>query len=217
MEQTSYMPAIQCKNRIQDDSQALKAYLQTPIPAGQPRLHPITVDTYHRMGEAGLLNGRQRTELIEASIIDMSPIGCEHADWVDRLTRLFIRRLPDEIVVRVQNPVRLDQTNEPEPDIALLRPRAQPYREAHPRPEDILLIVEVADTSLRYDQEVKCPLYARCGIPEVWVIDVASDRLNVYREPDAGEYRIHRRPRRDETLKLWALPNIAIDLRWLFS
>ena len=211
------MPALQSEARIQDDSPTLRAYLQTPIPAGQPRPHPITVETYHRMGEAGLLNGRQRTELIEARIIDMSPIGCEHADWVDRLTRLFIRQLPDAIVVRVQNPVRLDQTNEPEPDIALLRPRPQPYREAHPRPEDVLLIIEVADTSLRYDQDVKCPLYARHGIPEMWVIDVAGDRLHVYREPDAGEYRIHRRPRRDETLNLWALPDIAIDLQRLFS
>lgn len=211
------MPALQSETRIQDASQTLTVYLQTQPPAGQPRPHPITVETYHRMGEAGLLHGGQRTELIEARIIDMSPIGCEHADWVDRLTRLFVRQLPDEIVVRVQNPVRLDQTNEPEPDIALLRPRAQPYREAHPRPEDVLLIVEVADTSLRYDQEVKCPLYARYGIPEAWVIDVAGDRLHVYREPDAGEYRIHRRPRRDETLNPWALPDIAIDLRRLFS
>lgn len=211
------MQAIQCEDRLQDDIQALTAYLKTPIPTGQPRPHPINVETYHRMGEAGLLNGRQRTELIEARIIDMSPIGCEHADWVDRLNRLFVRQLPDEIVVRVQNPVCLDQTNEPEPDIALLRPRAQPYREAHPRPEDVLLIVEVADTSLRYDQEVKCPLYARHGIPELWVIDVAGDRLHVYREPDAGEYRVHLRPRRDETLHLPALPDIGIDLRRLFE
>lgn len=195
----------------------LTAYLETPLPAGQPRLHPISVSAYHRMGELGILNGRQRTELIGGRIIDMSPIGSEHADWVDRLNRLFSKQLPDEIVVRAQNPVYLDEANEPEPDIALLRPREQPYREAHPRSEDVLLIVEVADTSLRYDQEVKCPLYAQHGVPEVWVVDVAGDRLHVYRDPDVGEYRIQLRPRRDETLSLSAIPDISVDLRRLFA
>ncbi len=194
---------------------ATHACQEMPL-AAEPKPHPITVSAYHRMGKAGILAPGQRTELIDARIIDMSPIGSEHADWVDRLNRFFSKMLPDAITVRAQNPVCLDETNEPEPDIALLRPREQPYREAHPGPADVLLIIEVADTSLQYDRDVKLPLYARHRIPEVWLVDVATNRLHVYREPIEAHYRLHVQPQRDETLTLVALESLSIDLSRLF-
>ena len=195
---------------------ALAEYMETRVSTPQPHLYPMTVSAYHRMGEASILDMTQRTELIDARIIAMAPIGSEHADWIDRLTRFFIKILPDTITVRPQNPVYLDENNEPEPDIALLRPRQQPYREAHPRPEDVLLIIEVADTTLKYDQAVKMPLYARHGIPEAWIVDVAANRLEIYREPQDGEYRVHLKPRQNETIVLFALMELSVDLKKLF-
>lgn len=194
---------------------ATHACRETPL-AAEPKPHPITVSAYHRMGETGILDPTQRTELIDARIIDMAPIGSEHADTVNRITRTLIKMLPEAIIVSIQNPVYLDETNEPEPDIALLRPREQPYREAHPGPADVLLIIEVADTSLRYDRDVKLPLYARHRIPEVWLVDVATNRLHVYREPIEAHYRLHVQPQRDETLTLGALESLSIDLSRLF-
>lgn len=195
---------------------ALLEYMDTQIATSQPHLHPVTVHTYHRIGELGLLDVTQRTELIEARIISMAPIGSEHADWVDRLNRFFSKTLPDEITVRVQNPLYLNTINEPEPDIALLRPRAQPYREAHPRSEDVLLIIEVADSCLRYDHDVKVPLYAQHAIPEVWLLDIANNRLEVFREPIEGEYRVHLKPRKAEILHLFALENVNVPLTHFF-
>nr|VFJ91170.1 MAG: Endonuclease, Uma2 family (restriction endonuclease fold) [Candidatus Kentron sp. H]VFJ92184.1 MAG: Endonuclease, Uma2 family (restriction endonuclease fold) [Candidatus Kentron sp. H]VFJ98854.1 MAG: Endonuclease, Uma2 family (restriction endonuclease fold) [Candidatus Kentron sp. H] len=171
---------------------------------------PISVTQYHRMGERDILDPRERTELLDAKIITMPPIGSQHADWVDRLNRFFSRAVPETITVRVRN-------NEPEPDIALLRPRREPYRDAHPRPADVLLIVEVADSTLIYDRDIKTPLYARHGIPEVWVLDVPANRLAIYREPSEGEYRLHPRPRREEIIPLSALPAVRVDLGTLCS
>ncbi len=195
---------------------AITEYMETRVSGPQPHLYPITVTAFHRMGETGILDASQRTELIDARIITMAPIGSEHADWIDRLTRFFITTVPENITVRPQNPVYLDEMNEPEPDMALLGPRRQPYREAHPRPKDVLLIIEVADTTLSYDRNVKVPLYAQHGIPEVWVVDVAANRLEIYREPVDGDYRVHLKPRRDEEIALSALAEVSVDLGALF-
>jgi Uma2 family endonuclease len=195
---------------------ALADYMETHVTEPRPHLYPVTVEAYHRMGEAGILDVTQRTELIDARIIAMAPIGTEHADRVNRLTRYFAKVLADDVTVSVQNPVYLSEANEPEPDIALLRPRTQAYREAHPRPEDVLLLIEVADTSLSYDRNVKIPLYAQHGIAECWLIDIKANRLEIFREPQDGEYRLHLKPRRDETVALFAQADIAVDLGKLF-
>lgn len=178
----------------------------------EPHLYPINVATYHRMGELGIWAKGERTELIDARIMTMAPIGSEHADWVDRLTRFFVKTVPEDITVRTQNPVHLDEYNEPQPDIALLRPREQSYREAHPRAEDVLLIIEVADTSLNYDRQVKVPLYARYGIVEVWLLDIRGNRLEIYQEPHEESYRIMLKPRRNERITPMKLATIGIDL-----
>lgn len=191
---------------------AIAEYMETRVSAPQPHLYPITVTAYHRMAEAGILDPSQRTELIDERIITMAPIGSEHAGWIDRLTLFFVKAVPEPITVRPQNPVYLDEKNEPIPDIALLRPRRQPYREAYPRPADVLLIIEVADTTLNYDRNVKLPLYAQHSIPEVWVVDVAANRLEIYREPVDGDYRMHLKPGRDEKIALSALAEVSVDL-----
>jgi len=153
------------------------------IPVAAPSRHRISVDAFHRMGEAGILGPADRVELIDGEIIDMSPIGALHAALVDVLARHFGRQAGDSVFVRGQNPLRLDGTSEPEPDITILRARADFYTMTHPGPTDVLLVIEVADTSLAYELGTKVPLYARHGIPEVWVIDAATRQTRVFRQP----------------------------------
>lgn len=156
------------------------------IPFAAPSRHLTSVDAFHRMGETGILGPADRVELIEGEIIDTSPIGVLHAAIVDALVRFFSRSTGESVFIRWQNPLRLDDLSEPEPDIAILRPRADFYTTAHPGPADVLLVIEVADTSLAYDLGTKVPLYARHGIPEVWVIDAATRRTRVFRQPVGG-------------------------------
>jgi Uma2 family endonuclease len=138
------------------------------------RPHRFSVEEYYRMGEAGVFAPEQRVELIEGEVVEMAPIGSRHADWVDNLPLLFARGVPTGVRVRVRNPVHLSDYSEPQPDLALLRPRERSYAEVHPSGPDTLLVVEVADTSLRYDREVRMPLYARRGVPELWLFDLAA-------------------------------------------
>ncbi len=153
-----------------------------------PGLHRHTVADYYRMAETGILPRDARVELIEGTIFDRAPIGISHASVVDRLGHLLTQATAGKAIVRVQNPVRLNTFSEPQPDLALLRWREDFYSGAHPGPEDILLIVEVADTSLRYDRTRKLPLYARAGIGEVWLIDLAGKCIERHLEPGADGY-----------------------------
>ena len=148
-----------------------------------PCRHLISAEAFHRMGEAGIFGPADRVELIDGEIIDMSPIGVMHAAIVDVLARHFGRWAGESLFIRCQNPLRLDDLSEPEPDLTILRTRADCYTTAHPGPADVLLVIEVADTSLAYDLGTKVPLYARHGIPEVWVIDAATRRTRVFRRP----------------------------------
>ncbi|HTQ36251.1 MAG TPA: Uma2 family endonuclease [Steroidobacteraceae bacterium] len=156
--------------------------------AGAPRKHLITVDEYYRMAEVGLLAPDARVELIEGEIIDMVPIGSRHARAVAHLDRLFTIAVGKHALVRSQGPVRLNRRSEPEPDLALLKPRDDEYGRSHPGPSDVLLIIEVSDTTLDYDRNVKLPLYARHGIPEVWIVDLQHDQLLICRSPRDGRY-----------------------------
>jgi Uma2 family endonuclease len=180
------------------------------------RLHRITVDEYHRMAEVGLLAPDARVELIEGVIIDMTPIGELHAVIVDRLARVFFRALEEKAIVRVQGPVRLSNYTEPEPDFALLKPRADEYRRGHPRGADTMLAVEVSDTTLRFDLRTKLPLYARHGVEEVWVADVNRSGIHVCRcRTDLGYSDIEfvEDPGR---LAIGSLESVSVDLTGLF-
>ena len=173
----------------------------------------FTANEYQRMGQVGILREDDRLELLEGEIVEMAPIGSRHQGTVDRLTRLFSNRAADSAMVRVQGPVRLGEHSEPQPDLILLRRRADFYTSAHPGPDDVLLLVEVSDTSLEYDREVKVPLYARHGIVEVWLVGLEAGVVEVYRGPTAQGYQEVSQLQRGQSLSSVALPGmeLAVD------
>lgn len=181
------------------------------------RPHRFSVDEYHKMGEAGILCEDDRVELIEGELIDMPPIGSNHAGEVIRLIALLSAALAGRALVSSQNPIRLGQHSEPQPDITILRRRGDFYRTAHPQPDDVLLVIEIADTTVRYDREVKIPLYARYGIPEVWLIDLQTSSVEVYLQPSSDGYRHVFRPAKDERLALSLLPDVSLAIADLWS
>ncbi len=170
---------------------------------------PFTVDSYQRLAELGVLRDNDRVELIAGQVVEMSPIGDRHASCVRRLNRLFSQSLVGAAIVDVQNPVVLGEHDAPQPDVVLLKPRSDAYPR-HPRGTDILLVIEVADTTLAYDRDIKMPLYARAGIPEAWVIDLAADRIHVYRDPVAGQYASTRTASRGDVLTPLQLANVTL-------
>jgi len=170
--------------------------MSTPAEDWLPR-HRLSVDEYYRMADVGLLAPDARVELIDGEIIDMAPIGSAHAGVVDWMLQRLARAAGDPAIVGVQRPLRLDSRSEPQPDLVLLRPRPDFYTHGHPDGADAMLVVEVADSTLRYDRDMKMPLYARHGIPEAWLVDLTSRVLHVYRAPQAGAYAqvtAHRTP-----------------------
>ena len=170
----------------------------------------FTVEEYHRMGQAGVFTEDDRVELIEGEIVDMTPIGSRHAASVGRLTHVFASIVGERAIVWVQNPVRLGPDSEPQPDLALLRPRADFYAQAHPGPEDVLLVVEVVDTSAEYDRTVKLPLYARSGIRAAWLVDLATGSVEISSAPTPGGYQRVRSVQRGERLTLEAFPGLEL-------
>lgn len=178
---------------------------------------PLTVGEYHRMGEVGILGEHDRVELIEGELIAMSPIGSHHSGTVNALNRTLVRVVGDNGIVAVQNPVQLDDRTEPEPDFAVLKPRADDYRQATPRADEVLLIIEVADTSLAYDRAVKRSLYARHGIPEFWIVNLAGNEVEVCRAPLGDDYTSVSRVGRGGTLELSLLPGAAIPVTMLLG
>ena len=164
----------------------------------------FTVHDYHRMGEAGILHEDDRVELIEGELVEMTAIGTRHFSCVNRLNRLLVVNVGDEAIVSVQNPVRLNEYTEPQPDLTVIRPRD--YRLSLPGPEDVLLLIEVSDTTLAYDRGVKLPLYARAGIREVWIVDLARETVGRHTDPSGKSYRRADRLRRGQTLESISLP-----------
>lgn len=180
-----------------------------------PRRHRLSVDAYHAMSEAGILGQDARVELINGEIIDMAPIGSRHAAAVKQLMRMLDRSVGDQAIVSVQDPIRLDDHTEPRPDLALLHPREDYYKSAHPGPSDVLLIIEVADRSLQYDRDTKLPLYARAGIPEAWLLDLASRTLTRHCEPGPDGYRRGEAYTDRDRITLPTPLDSALDLRGL--
>jgi len=181
-----------------------------------PRRHPITVSEYFRMGETGVLDPDARVELIEGDLIDMPPIGPIHAGKTNRLNHLLTTAVGDAAIVSTQNPVVLGRLTAPQPDLALLRYRADYYEQTHPGPDDCLLLIEVAETSLAHDRRIKLPLYARFRIPEVWIIDCPGRHLDIHQDPDEGRYTRRLRVADLSRVEIAALPGVLLDLRTLF-
>jgi Uma2 family endonuclease len=176
-----------------------------------PTTRRFNVREYHQMAAAGILGEDDRVELIDGEIVEMPPIGSRHAACVDRLNRMFTTQLGQGVIVRVQNPIRLSRHSEPQPDLVLVRPRPDFYAASHPEPEDVLLIVEVADSSTGYDRSVKVPLYARAGIREMWLVDLERGRVEVLREPAGGGYQTVQAYGPEDRLSVDALPDIQIS------
>lgn len=172
----------------------------------------LSVDDYYRMAEVGLLAPDERVELIEGEIIVMAPIGSTHAGVVDELCRILGRAVGDRAILGVQRPVRLDRRNETQPDLVLLKPRPDFYKKGHPTAGDVLLIVEVAELSLRYDREIKIPLYARFDIPEAWLFDMGQRVLHVFRSPISGTYAEIVTVPKPGVLTISSLAPLAVDL-----
>jgi Uma2 family endonuclease len=188
--------------------------LTTDPPTARPvtlaLAYRFTREDYHTMAETGILGDDDHVELIDGQIIPQMPIGAAHSSVLGRLTMWFASRVADRATVWVQNPIALDRFNEPEPDVALLRPRSDFYSKAHPAPEDVLLIIEVAESSLAFDREEKFPLYAAAGIPEVWLVDLVGKSLSVYRRPAQGTYTEVTRHHSGATIPIPGLPEAEL-------
>lgn len=184
----------------------------------EPTRHKLDVDVLYRMADAGIFGEDDRIELIDGELIDMAPIGTDHAATVNGLTRALVVACGDLGIVSVQNPLRLDRFNEPQPDFVVFRPRADSYRTGkRAGAADVLLVVEVADSSLRFDRTVKLPLYARAGIAEVWLADLRQRVLEVHREPAEGGYAAVQTYGERDRVPLATAPEIIVALDRVFD
>lgn len=178
-------------------------------------IHRFDLETYHRLISAGILREDDRVELIEGRIVDMTPIGTRHAACVNRLNSLFSQKLQGRAIVSIQNPVQLlEEQSEPEPDITLLKYREDFYSDELPKAVDVLLIIEVTDSSLVYDREIKIPLYARANIQEAWLINLPENCIETYSSPSAGGggYEIRRIARNSQAISLKSLPDVSLTV-----
>ncbi|MEH2304738.1 Uma2 family endonuclease [Nostoc sp.] len=177
----------------------------------------FTVEQYHKMLESGILTEDDRVELIRGEIIEMSPIGTKHAACVNRLINLLVELLGKRVIVAAQNPVALNDNSQPQPDVALLKPRDDFYATAHPQPQDIFLLIEVADSTIEYDREEKIPLYAEANIIEVWLVDINEQVVEVYQQPSAARYQFMQKLTSDESLSIPGFPDVNISVDEIFG
>jgi Uma2 family endonuclease len=177
-----------------------------------PALHRFTAEEYHRLAEVGILAPDARVELIEGEIHDMSPIGPLHGGVTRRLNRIFSLRAKGRWTVSVQDAVRLDSHSEPEPDLVLLKPAPDDYATHHPAPDDVLLLIEVADSSLDFDRSKKIPVYARAGILEVWIINLQETTIEVHRDPHFTSYGSKTILRAGDKAYPAAFPDVAVGV-----
>jgi len=176
--------------------------------------HRLTVSDYYRMAEVGILKPDARVELIEGEIIDMAPMGSRHADVVSELSSRLVAAVGRDARVRCQLPITLDEYSEPEPDVVVVKPRR--YAARHPAPEDVLLLIEVSDSSLAFDRSVKLPLYARHGIPDVWIVDLSTNQIYAHRDPRDGRYDTATLLEISLSAAIPMLPGSILDLTGLF-
>jgi len=162
----------------------------------------LNVDEYYQMAEAGILKPDDRVELIHGEIYEMSPIGSKHAAIVNRLARLLNKILEQSVSIGIQSPIRLSQVDEPEPDISIAKYKADDYLSSLPNAEDVLLLIEVADSSIQYDRTTKKPLYASHGIPEYWIIDIENEIIEVYQKPINSDYTKNKSLQKGDSVQL---------------
>jgi len=183
----------------------------------EPRPRRFTVEEYLRMGESGIILPDERVELIEGEIIQMTPIGPPHAGTVARLSATLVRGAGERAVVWPQNPLHLGDRSMPEPDLILLKARSTFYTDAYPINDDVLLLIEVADSSIAYDRLRKLQLYARFGIPEYWILNIPESCIEVYRTPAGDGYQDFRRYIAGERVAPNAFPDLVIEVGTLLG
>ncbi|MDQ2808287.1 MAG: Uma2 family endonuclease [Chloroflexota bacterium] len=172
--------------------------------------HRFTADEYNRLGEARIIGEDDRVELMDGEILDMCAIGYRHAAHVTELTSLLADNRVEGMRVSVQNPLDLGQRYQPQPDLMLLRERVDRYKSGLPTAADVLLLIEVADSSLDYDQHIKLPVYAQAGIAEVWIVNLDADQVEIYSQPQGDAYTATRVVQRGETVPIGALPAVTL-------
>jgi Uma2 family endonuclease len=185
------------------------------ITLDHPRRHAITVAEFVRMDQAHVFGHDARLELMEGVLIEMPPIGSPHAAVVNGLAALLMKSA-QQALVWVQSPLVLNERSMPQPDVTLLRPRADRYFSSHPTPADVLLVIEVAETTLKYDLDVKRSLYARSGVAQYWVVDIEQRIVHSHLEPVERWYKVHRVYERNEEATVVALEGLAIPVASLF-
>ncbi|MEG4456961.1 Uma2 family endonuclease [Microcoleus sp. N9_A1] len=177
----------------------------------------FTVKEYHLMTEVGILSEGDRVELIEGEIVKMAAIGTRHASSVKRLTRRFSLIPEDRATLGVQDPIQLTERTEPQPDVVLLQPRADYYATAHPIPSEVLLLVEVSDSTVDYDRDVKVSIYARSLIQEVWLVDLVKNCLEVYRLPSQNGYSLMLKFWRGQQVAPLAFPEFEVSVDFILG
>ena len=177
----------------------------------------FTVEEYHRMGDAGILTVNEHLELIEGEILKKVPITSRHAASVRRSSQKFTNVVHGRAIVSVQNPVALNDVSEPEPDLAILKRRDDFYARSHPRPPDILLVIEIAETSVAYEREAKLPVYAGSGVQEVWLADIPAETVTAHTEPANGMYRTVRTYRHGDSMTPLHFPDLSIEVVSILS
>lgn len=195
----------------------MSALLSDGRDARGPVRHAFTVAEYYRMAESGVLPPGRRTELIDGDVIEMSPIGPLHAAVVRLIQGRFQELLGRRAILSVQLPIRLGEAGEPQPDVAVLRARGDAYAREHPAPADVLLVVEVSDTTLVFDREVKAALYARAGLVEYWLVDLPNRLIVVHRSPAADGYRELVRASAGDTVSPAAFPDVRLAVDEVFA
>ena len=180
----------------------------------------FSVDEYHRLADNGFFHEDERVELIQGEIIQMSPKGKAHTNCCRNLLNQLALLIAGRAELQCQDPIKLPSNNEPEPDFVILRRRSDNYRDALPNPDHVLLVIEIADSSLKYDQEIKLPLYAEAGIADYWIFNLVENRLETYSEPlqdsQGFGYRVKRIVLLDEAIALPNFPDLSLDLSKVF-
>lgn len=173
--------------------------------------HLFTIRDYHLMAESGVIPPDSRVELLHGEIIEMSPINSQHAGTVKQLNRLLSKLLDENYILSIQDPIEISHSSEPEPDLAILKYRADIYTTSNPKPKDVLLIIEVADSSLEKDREIKLPLYSAAGIPQTWIVNLQDQQVEVYTQPTEQGYSNRHIYRKGDILDNDLIPELAID------
>ncbi len=180
-----------------------------------PTRHQFTVDDLKQFVAAGVLSEDDRVELIEGDLIDMSPINEPHEDVIDMFFDHLVGQIEKAARVRFGSPVRLSDLSLVQPDISVVR--LQRYRTSHPKPDDVLLLIEVSDTTLSFDLRTKVPLYARTGVPEVWVVDVNARTIHRFWQPEGSNYRMIEHLQSGDTISIGALPHVTLAVADIFE